>query len=53
MVISETAYAHDGVHVGGSDVSMGGIVTRQCTCGDHKDGRYASTVAIVIGVAVA
>ena len=51
-MISETAYANDGVFGGGSEVPMGGLTTCSCDYGDRYGGGDTRNVDIDIDVAV-
>ena len=53
MVIRKTAYVHDGVCGGRSDVPMGGLITWQCAHGNCDGGGDAGTVDADVAVDVA
>ena len=52
LVIRETSYANDEVHVIVSDTPMGGLVTWQCACGKRGGVGISGTVYVDVDVDV-
>ena len=50
MVIRKTTYADDGVHRGGSNVPMSGLIMRWCDRDDRDGGGYDRKIDVYVDV---